>query len=134
MDRLKYEIMSNFIFQQQCQYMWISEFGGSGEGCLIRQSVGNYIAAPAELIESNFARNISALNVNVSFASNFAASAMLTEPVRHHGQLKSGQGLPDVPTRKHRHSPSRWSADSDLAQHGVSGRSTETSMRCCDRF
>ncbi|KAF2157309.1 hypothetical protein K461DRAFT_218615 [Myriangium duriaei CBS 260.36] len=69
-DELKYEVMCNYIFQQQCVHMWVSEFGGNGEGALVRRSSGNYVAAPVELIDSTFARAAEALNVNAAITVN----------------------------------------------------------------
>ena len=65
-DEIKYEVMCNWIFQQQCVRMWVSEFGGTGEGTLVKRSTGSYICFPEDIMESTFAQAAEILNVNVS--------------------------------------------------------------------
>lgn len=50
--------------------MWVSEFGGNGEGAVVRRSFGNYVSAPTELIDSTFARAAESLNVNAAITVN----------------------------------------------------------------
>ena len=68
MDEIKHEVMCNYLYQQQCSHLWVSDGSGELEGILLRKSRNQYMACPPQLANSNFARCCAALNVQVSFA------------------------------------------------------------------
>jgi hypothetical protein len=71
MEDIKHEVMANFLFQQQCGKLWISDVSGELEGILLRKTRGNYLACPPALGQSPFAFHCSQMNLNVSTASPF---------------------------------------------------------------
>ena len=66
-DGMKYELMVNHIYQQQCQRMWLGDDSGVSEGILLRKSMGNYLACPPNLASSYLADACTSLNVQVGF-------------------------------------------------------------------
>ena len=65
MDDIKHEVMCNYLYQQQCSHLWVSDGSGELEGILLRKSRNNYIACPPQLAESPIARATAALNCQV---------------------------------------------------------------------
>ncbi|KAK6218109.1 hypothetical protein LQW54_002858 [Pestalotiopsis sp. IQ-011] len=63
MDDIKHEVMVNYLYQQQCSHLWVSDGSGEVEGVLLRKSKGQYIACPPQLADSAFAIAASALNL-----------------------------------------------------------------------
>ncbi|KAI9675298.1 MAG: hypothetical protein M1817_001201 [Caeruleum heppii] len=70
MEDIKHEVMVNYLYQQQCSHMWVSDQSGQIEGVLLRKSRGNYMACPPDLAHSEFLRACSALNVQVAMTIN----------------------------------------------------------------
>ena len=66
LDEIKHEVMVNYLYQQQCAHLWVSDGSGEIEGVVLRKSRGHYMACPPQLISSPFALAASALNVQVS--------------------------------------------------------------------
>lgn len=64
-DDIKHEVMVNYLYQQQCSQLWVSDGSGEVEGVLLRKSRGHYMACPPELGNSAFAMACAALNVQV---------------------------------------------------------------------
>ncbi|KAI9841998.1 MAG: hypothetical protein M1838_003325 [Thelocarpon superellum] len=70
MEDIKHEVMVNYLYQQQCSQMWVSDQSGHLEGVLLRKSRGNYMACPPDLASSEFLRACSVLNVHVAMTVN----------------------------------------------------------------
>ena len=65
MDDIKHEVMVNYLYQQQCSHLWVSDGSGEIEGVLLRKSRNTYMACPPQLGSSAFAAACAALNVQV---------------------------------------------------------------------
>ena len=65
-DDIKHEVMVNYLYQQQCSHLWVSDGSGELEGVLLRKQRGHYMACPPQLAQSPFAVACNALNVQVS--------------------------------------------------------------------
>lgn len=65
LEEIKHEVMVNYLYQQQCSHLWVSDGSGEVEGVLLRKSRGHYMACPPQLGNSPFAMACSALNVQV---------------------------------------------------------------------
>jgi hypothetical protein len=65
-DDIKHEVMVNYLYQQQCSHLWVSDGSGGLEGVLLRKARGSYMACPPQLVQSAFAIACNALNVQVS--------------------------------------------------------------------
>ncbi|KZF20770.1 hypothetical protein L228DRAFT_213107 [Xylona heveae TC161] len=70
LDDIKHEVMVNYLYQQQCSRLWVSDGSGEMEGVLLRKSRGNYMACPPQLAQSLFAAACAALNVQVAMTVN----------------------------------------------------------------
>ena len=66
LDDIKHEVMVNYLYQQQCSHLWVSDGSGEIEGVLLRKSRNQYMACPPQLGNSLFAMACAALNVQVS--------------------------------------------------------------------
>ena len=64
-DEIKHEVMVNYLYQQQCSNLWVSDGSGEIEGVLLRKTRGHYMACPPQLGTSHFAIACAALNVQV---------------------------------------------------------------------
>ncbi|KAI1140618.1 glycosyl transferase family group 2-domain-containing protein [Hypoxylon sp. FL0543] len=69
-DDIKHEVMVNYLYQQQCAHLWVSDGSGDVEGVLLRKSKGSYMACPPPLLNSLFARACSTLNVQCAMTVN----------------------------------------------------------------
>jgi hypothetical protein len=65
LDDIKHEVMVNYLYQQQCSHLWVSDGSGEIEGVLLRKARGQYMACPPQLGNSPFALACAALNVQV---------------------------------------------------------------------
>ncbi|PMD27595.1 hypothetical protein NA56DRAFT_561018 [Hyaloscypha hepaticicola] len=63
LDDIKHEVMVNYLYQQQCSHLWVSDGSGEIEGVLLRKSKNTYMACPPQLGSSAFAAACAALNV-----------------------------------------------------------------------
>lgn len=78
MDEIKHEVMCNYLYQQQCSHLWVSDGSGELEGILLRKSRHQYMACPPQLATSEFARSCAGLNVQVSLLVEVVLSLKLT--------------------------------------------------------
>jgi len=62
--------MVNYLYQQQCANLWVSDGSGEIEGVLLRKSRGHYMACPPQLGSSPFAMACAALNVQCAMTVN----------------------------------------------------------------
>lgn len=65
LEDIKHEVMVNYLYQQQCSHLWVSDGSGEIEGVLLRKSRNTYMACPPQLGNSPFAAACAALNVQV---------------------------------------------------------------------
>ena len=65
LDEIKHEVMVNYLYQQQCGRLWVSDGSGEVEGVLLRKRRGEYMACPPGLQYSSFGQACAALNVQV---------------------------------------------------------------------
>ncbi|KAL6901641.1 glycosyltransferase [Trichoderma evansii] len=70
LDDIKHEVMVNYLYQQQCSQLWVSDGSGEIEGVLLRKARGHYMACPAPLASSPFALACAALNVQCAMTVN----------------------------------------------------------------
>ncbi|KAK8852230.1 glycosyltransferase family 2 protein [Apiospora arundinis] len=70
LDDIKHEVMVNYLYQQQCSHLWVSDGSGEVEGVLLRKWKGQYMACPSELGNSPFARACAELNVHCAMTVN----------------------------------------------------------------
>lgn len=68
-DEIKHEVMVNYLYQQQCSHLWVSDGSGEVEGVLLRKARGLYMACPPQLGNSALAAACTALNVQVRVAT-----------------------------------------------------------------
>lgn len=57
----------NYLYQQQCSRLWVSDGNGVLEGVVVRKTADQYMSCPPELASSPFALSMAALGVQVSF-------------------------------------------------------------------
>ncbi|MCJ1299920.1 hypothetical protein MMC08_002714 [Hypocenomyce scalaris] len=69
-DDIKHEVMVNYLYQQQCSHLWVSDGSGELEGVLLRKTRNNYMACPPQLAHSAFAVACAALNCQVAMTVN----------------------------------------------------------------
>ncbi|KLU83066.1 hypothetical protein MAPG_02133 [Magnaporthiopsis poae ATCC 64411] len=70
LDDIKHEVMVNYLYQQQCSHLWVSDGSGEVEGVLLRKTRGQYMACPPQLGHSPFAAACAALNVQCAMTVN----------------------------------------------------------------
>lgn len=66
LDDIKHEVMVNYLYQQQCSRLWVSDGNGVLEGVVVRKTADKYMSCPPELATSAFAQSMAALGVQVS--------------------------------------------------------------------
>lgn len=64
-DDIKHEVMVNYLYQQQCSHLWVSDSSGDSEGVLLRKARNHYLACPPQLANSVLAMACAELNVQV---------------------------------------------------------------------
>ncbi|KAI6089610.1 glycosyl transferase family group 2-domain-containing protein [Hypoxylon rubiginosum] len=69
-DDIKHEVMVNYLYQQQCSHLWVSDGSGDVEGVLLRKNRGTYLACPPSLADSLLAIALTALNVQCAMTVN----------------------------------------------------------------
>jgi hypothetical protein len=67
-DDIKHEVMVNYLYQQQCSRLWVSDGCGEIEGVLLRKARNQYLACPPALANSVFAMACADLNVQVQIS------------------------------------------------------------------
>lgn len=70
LDDIKHEVMVNYLYQQQCSRLWVSDGNGVLEGVVVRKTADHYMSCPPELATSPFALSMAALGVQVSSLSS----------------------------------------------------------------
>ncbi|KAG6006428.1 hypothetical protein E4U21_007046 [Claviceps maximensis] len=70
LDEIKHEVMVNYLYQQQCSQLWVSDGSGEIEGVLLRKVRGHYMACPPQLGNSPFAVACTAMNVQCAMTVN----------------------------------------------------------------
>jgi hypothetical protein len=65
LEDIKHEVMVNYLYQQQCSALWVSDGSGLVEGVLLRKAKQQYMACPPALGDTPFAAACAALNVQV---------------------------------------------------------------------
>ncbi|RDL36555.1 Nucleotide-diphospho-sugar transferase [Venustampulla echinocandica] len=70
LDDIKHEVMVNYLYQQQCSHLWVSDGSGEVEGVLLRKAKNTYMACPPQLGSSPFAAACAALNVQCAMTVN----------------------------------------------------------------
>lgn len=70
LDDIKHEVMVNYLYQQQCSQLWVSDGSGEVEGVLLRKSKNVYMTCPPQLGSSPFAAACAALNVQCAMTVN----------------------------------------------------------------
>ena len=105
-DDIKHEVMCNFVYQQQCSHLWVSDGSGELEGVLLKKSKHEYISCPPQLATSPFAGACMALGAQVSSGHSAAMSETCADITveRHDRQLEDHQDLPGMVTRRRRRS------------------------------
>jgi hypothetical protein len=68
LDDIKHEVMVNYLYQQQCSRLWVSDGCGEIEGVLLRKARNQYLACPPPLANSVFAMVCANLNVQVQIS------------------------------------------------------------------
>ena len=94
-EDIRHEVMVNYMYQQQCAHLWVSDESGNIEGVLLRKSKNTYMACPPQLGTSAFAAACAALNVQVRGRYRFTMNG-LTKPVCHDTKLSSDQDVPSM--------------------------------------
>ena len=92
-DEIKHEVMCNYLYQQQCSHLWVSDGSGELEGVLLRKSRNQYMACPPQLATSDFARACAALNCQVSDAIVLFLFYHLRLLVCHDRQFQGDQNI-----------------------------------------
>jgi len=64
-DDIKHEVMVNYLYQQQCSHLWVSDGSGESEGVILRKAKNHYLACPPQLANTAFAIACAELNVQV---------------------------------------------------------------------
>ncbi|RAL65938.1 hypothetical protein DID88_005599 [Monilinia fructigena] len=70
LEDIKHEVMVNYLYQQQCSHLWVSDGSGEIEGVLLRKSRNTYMTCPPQLGSSSFAAACAALNVQCAMTVN----------------------------------------------------------------
>ena len=95
LDDIKHEVMVNYLYQQQCSQLWVSDGSGEVEGVLLRKAKNVYMTCPPQLGSSSFAAACAALNVQVKklLQVGFQGPQLTLPPVCFDGQFESHQDL-----------------------------------------
>jgi hypothetical protein len=64
-EDMKHEIMMNYLFQQQCSSLWVSDGSGQKEGIMLRKGRGLYLSCPPQLADSPFGLACAKMNLRV---------------------------------------------------------------------
>ena len=69
-DDIKHEVMVNYLYQQQCSHLWVSDGSGQHEGIVLRKAKNEYLSCPPQLVDSTFGRACAELNVQTALTVN----------------------------------------------------------------
>lgn len=77
---LKFEIMANYLAQEQLKRRWVQDSESHKEGAFVRRDQADYVTFPQSLAESDseLAKSISALNPQVSTIDKGLSHPLLT--------------------------------------------------------
>ena len=78
-DDIKHEVMVNYLHQQQCSHLWVSEGSGESEGVLLRKARNHYLACPPQLANSTLAIACAELNVQVRRLSTWESHSAVID-------------------------------------------------------
>jgi len=73
---LKHEIMVNHLYQKQATRLWITS--KDTEGVILRKARGEYLACPAQLLDTTFGRVCAEMNLSVSTQAQAKLHVVLT--------------------------------------------------------
>lgn len=62
--------MVNYLHQQQCSHLWVSDGSGQCEGIVLRKARKDYLSCPPQLVDSTFGHVCSELNVQAAMTVN----------------------------------------------------------------
>src|SRR5277367_6674421 len=51
-EDIKHEVMVNYLHQQQCSHLWVSDGSGRCEGIMLRKARSEYLSCPPKLVDS----------------------------------------------------------------------------------
>lgn len=62
--------MVNYLHQQQCSHLWVSDGDGQCEGIMLRKARGEYLSCPPPLVKSTFGLACAELNLTAAMTVN----------------------------------------------------------------
>lgn len=69
-EDIKHEVMVNYLHQQQCSHLWVSDGNGECEGIMLRKARNDYLSCPPQLANSTFGHACAELNVQAAMTVN----------------------------------------------------------------
>jgi hypothetical protein len=69
-EDIKHEVMVNYLHQQQCSHLWVSDGSGRCEGIMLRKARSEYLSCPPQLVDSTFGQAYAELNVPAAMTVN----------------------------------------------------------------
>ncbi|KAI1463737.1 glycosyl transferase family group 2-domain-containing protein [Daldinia caldariorum] len=101
-EEVKQEVMVNWLYQQQCSRLWVSEGSGDYEGVLLRRNFGSYLSCPSPLKGSKLAKACSAINVEciLTVSSRVIRSFLSSLPGAMSVPLSTGLRIQVLPSIK----------------------------------
>jgi hypothetical protein len=69
-EDIKHEVMVNYLHQQQCSHLWVSDGNGECEGIMLRKTRNDYLSCPPQLVNSTFGHACAELNVQAAMTVN----------------------------------------------------------------
>ena len=69
-EDIKHEVMVNYLHQQQCSHLWVSDGSGECEGIMLRKARNDYLSCPSQLVKSTFGHACAELNVQSAMTVN----------------------------------------------------------------
>jgi len=69
-EDIKHEVMVNYLHQQQCSHLWVSDGSGQREGIMLRKARNEYLSCPPQLVDSVFGHACAELNVQAAMTVN----------------------------------------------------------------
>jgi len=99
-EQVRHEIMCNYMWQQQQSNLWIDNREELEQGIMLRRSRGTYVSAPPDLAYSQFAENVSAMNLPsaMTVASKIIGILLDCAPDATDVPLRNGLRVQVLPT------------------------------------
>jgi hypothetical protein len=69
-EDIKHEVMVNYLHQQQCSRLWVSDGNGECEGIMLRKARNEYLSCPSQLVNSTFGHACAELNIQSAMTVN----------------------------------------------------------------